>query len=392
VDIDQLRQDTPATSELIHLNNAGSSLSPLPVFNEFLRYSRREQEIGGYEAVDEAKELVEKTYQSLATLLHVDRADLSRFENSTRAWDMAFYALPLRKGDRILTTVSEYGANYISYLQVAKKSGVRIEVVPNDEYGQIDLTSLERMVADDVKLISLNHLPTNSGQVNPAEEIGKIAQEHNILYQLDICQSVGQLPLDNSRIRADILSGTSRKYLRGPRGTGFLYTNTERIDELMPGNEPPLLDHFATEWVDVDEYRLRPNGQRYETFEFSYASFLGFGKAIEYALNLGLENTWRRIRELGDYLREELETIDHITVQDIGRIKSGIVTFSSSKMNAQEIKMYLRAEKVNVSVGDITGALIDMRQRGLEFIVRSSVHYYNTRDEIDRMCDLLRTL
>ena len=212
---------------------------------------------------------------------------------------MVFYAIPFQPGDRILTSVSEYSSNVISYYQVAAKTGAVVEVVPNDESGQLSVDALRNMIDERVKLITVSHIPTNGGLVQPVEAIGKVARDADVLYLLDACQSVGQLPVDVDAIGCDMLSATSRKFLRGPRGVGFLYVRRGLSEQL----EPPFLDNHAATWVDTDRYEIRPDARRFENWESNVAGKIGMGAAAQYALEIGIEPGWQRIQMLADGLR-----------------------------------------------------------------------------------------
>jgi len=294
---------------------------------------------------------------------------------------MAFYGFSFEPGDRILTAVAEYISNYIAYIQVANRAGVEVVPVPSDEYGQVSVDSLRRLIDDRVKLIAITHVPTNGGLVNPAAEIGAVARDAGIPYLLDACQSVGQLPVDVEEIGCDVLSATGRKYLRGPRGTGFLYVRSSLLDRL----EPPLLDMRAADWVEPDRYELRPDAIRFEEWEQAYAAKAGLATAIDYALGWGLDSIWQRVAELGESLRARLCDINGVTVRDLGEIRCGIVTFTVDGVEANDLKKRLSRERINVTASPRSSTLLDSRARGLPDLVRASVHYYNTEEELDRL-------
>ena len=225
IDVARARADTPGCKNRIHFNNCGAALMPETVIDVVKNHIDLEAAIGGYEAVEAARASIDNVYTSVARLLNCAPEEIAIVENATRAWDMAFYAMTFRPGDRILTAIAEYASNYIPFLQVARKTGAIIEVVPNDDSGALDVDALEKMMDGRVKLIAVTHVPTNGGLVNPASEIGRIAKHHGVPFLLDACQSVGQIPIDVQTMGVDILSTTSRKYLRGPRGVGFLYVS-----------------------------------------------------------------------------------------------------------------------------------------------------------------------
>ena len=288
IDVCRARRETPGCQAVLHLNNAGAALMPQPVLHAVVGHVQREALLGGYEAAEQAHAAVEHVYDAAATLLGCQRAEIAFVENATRAWDMAFYAVPLGPGDRILTAMAEYASNYLAFLQVARKTGATIEVIPNDAHGQISIAALRQAIDERVKLIAITHVPTNSGLVNPAAAVGAVARQAGVLYLLDACQSVGQMPVNVEAIGCDMLSTTGRKYLRGPRGTGLLYVRRSVLEQL----EPPFVDLHAAEWVARDRLVLRPDARRFENWETNYAGKIGLGVAIDYALAWGLDNIW----------------------------------------------------------------------------------------------------
>ena len=388
MNIEKLRQDTPGLSNVAHFNNAGAALMPTPVLDAQINHLKLEAAIGGYEAAAEAAERCEAVYTSVAQLIGAKTQEIALVENATVAWDMAFYALPFAKGDRILTAEAEYAANYIAYLQVAKKVGAVVETIPSTNSGEVDVAALENMIDERVKLISITHIPTNGGLVNPAVEIGRIAKQHDITYLLDACQTVGHMPVDVDEIGCDILSATGRKYLRGPRGTGFLYVR----DGLLETLEPPMLDMFSAEWVAPDRFEVRPDARRFENWENNYAARLGLGVAVNYALDAGLADIWERIQVLAGALRDGLSPIPGVEVRDIGRVQCGIVTFTLEDVDALDIKAALATRRINVSVSNPSSTLLDASRRNLPPVVRASVHYYNDDAEIARLLEAISAL
>lgn len=378
IDLDRVRRDTPAAGSVIHLNNAGSSLPPAAVIEAQIAHLRREAEIGGYEAAAEADERREGVYRSIARLLNCGADEVALVENATVAWDMAFYGLSFRPGDRILTAQAEYASNYIAYLQVARKAGAVVEMVPSTADGDVSVAALERMIDPRVKLISITHVPTNGGLVNPAAEIGRVAKAHGIPYLLDACQSAGQLPLDVDALGCDMLSATGRKYLRGPRGTGFLYVRRSMLDRL----EPPFLDLHSADWVAPDRFKMRPDARRFENWENNIAAQLGLGVAVDYALGIGLDAIAGRVGALAKDLRARLGEIPGVSVADVGRQRCGIVTFATAGKPSRAVKAALSARGINVSVSGPSSTLLDATARKLPELVRASVHYYNNEAEI----------
>jgi cysteine desulfurase / selenocysteine lyase len=384
-DLVRARSETPGCARVLHLNNAGAGLMSQPVLDAVVAHLEREAFMGGYEAADAAHDAVEHVYDAAAALINCHRDEIAIVENATRAWDMAFYSVPLGPGDRILTAMAEYASNYIAYLQVAARTGAVIEAIPDDESGQLSVAGLRRMIDERVKLIAITHVPTNGGLVNPAAAVGQVAREAGIPYLLDACQSVGQLPVDVEAIGCDMLSATGRKYLRGPRGTGFLYVRRTMLERLVP----PFLDLHAATWVARDQYDIRPDARRFENWETNYATKIGLGVAIDYAGAWGIDITWARIRTLATMLRARLSAMPGITVRDSGAEQCGIVTFTVEGHEPAQLVGKLLAQGINVSFTTVQGTRLDMESRGLAAMVRASVHYYNSEDEIERFCTAL---
>ncbi len=387
-DVDRARRDTPGVSRVAHLNNAGAALPPSQVTEAVIAHLRREAESGGYEAADAATEQIQATYTAIARLIGCATEEVAVVENATRAWDMAFYAMSFKPGERILTAHAEYASNVIAFLQVARRTGAVVEVVDDDEHGQFCVADLRRRLGSgpgEVKLIAMTHVPTQGGLVNPAEQVGLVAREAGVPFLLDACQSVGQLPIDVERIGADLLSATGRKFLRGPRGTGFLYVRRSILDRL----EPPFLDMHAATWTTPDSYQIRPDARRFETWETNYAGKIGLGVAIDYALSWGLDAIEARVTALAQRLRERLAALDGVHVHDQGQRRCAIVTFTVDGVPAKAVQRRVAESGVNTSVSVASFARLDLPRRGLTELVRASVHYYNTDNELDLLVDAL---
>lgn len=378
LDVEAARRETPGCEARIHLNNAGASLMPTLVRDEVVGHLALESRIGGYEAAAAARERIDAVYASAARLVNCRPSEIALLENATRAWQAVFYGLAFERGDRILTGRAEYCSNYIAYLDVAERTGAEIVVVDDDDHGQLDVARLVELVDERTKLISLSHIPTSGGLVNPAEAVGRIARAAGVPFLLDACQSAGQLPLDVDAIGCDYLAATGRKFLRGPRGTGFLYVREASLDRLRP----PVVEVGGGAWTATSGYTLKAGARRFETWEVSYALQLGLGRAIEYALDLGPDAIWARVRKLAASLREHLDALEGVAIHDLGEVRCGIVTFSVDGVDADTVRRRLADHGINVYVSTIEDTRLDFERRGLDRIVRASVHYFNTEAEL----------
>ncbi|MEW9806512.1 aminotransferase class V-fold PLP-dependent enzyme [Mesorhizobium sp. ZMM04-5] len=385
-----MRAETPGCNgQFTHLNNAGASLKPRMVVEAVARHLEREEEIGGYEAATEAAGDVGAFYASVARLINAQPSEIAFVDSATRGWQIAFLALGLNPGDEVLTSSAEYNSNMISFRHAEQRLGIRTVLVPDEADGSIDCAALERAITGRTRLISLSHMPTNDGIVQPAAEVGRIAKAHGIPYLLDACQSVGQMPIDVTGLGCTMLTATGRKYLRGPRGTGFLWVDRTWQDRLVP----EMLDIRSARWTEVDRFEIMDDAGRYELWENNVAAQIGLGKAAAYAVRHSLDLVWERIQMLAARLRLLLAELPGFDVHDRGAVKSGIVTFSSRAVPAAELTAWLRREHaINTSVSAVQLTRTDLLSSGLTHVVRASVHAFNTEDEVDRLAAALRPL
>jgi cysteine desulfurase / selenocysteine lyase len=381
LDIEQLRRDTPGVAYVAHFNNAGAALPPEPVLRAVVDHLQAEARIGGYEAASAAQGAVDATYVAVAELLGCQTDEIALVDCATRAWEAAFHSLPLRAGDRILTGQAEYASNVLSYLHAQRRRGVRVEVIPDDDHGQFDVAELERRIGPDVGLVALTHVPTNGGLVNPAAAVGAVTRAAGVPFLLDACQSAGQIPLDVRELKCDMLSATGRKYLRGPRGTGFLYVRRDLAERL----EPATLDLHSATWTGRSDYRLAAGARRFETWEAAVANRIGLGVAVRYALDTGIDAISLRTAGLAAKLRTALRELPAVTVRDKGQQLCGIVTFTTVHENAAMLSARLRQQGINTSVAVREHTRFDMDERDLNEMVRASVHCYNSDEEVARL-------
>jgi selenocysteine lyase/cysteine desulfurase len=384
------RLDTPGCERLVHLNNAGAALMPHPVRDAVAAHLKLEEEIGGYEAADAQTEAVKASYRALADLLGTRPHNLALVQNSTVAFAQAISAFDPGPGDTILTSRSDYASNQIMYLSLARRRGVDIIRAPDAPEGGIDPDAVRKLIGRRrPTLVALTWIPTNSGLVQPAHAVGEICRALDIPYLVDACQAVGQMPIDVGRLGCDYLAATARKFLRGPRGLGFLFVSDRMLER---GAHPLLPDMHGATWTDDDDFVLTPDARRFETWECAFALVLGLGAAARYACDVGLETARDRSRELAAYARDRLSALPGVRVLDRGPELCAIATATFQGRHGKDLKLALRARHINTSSPEREDAVIDMDEKEATSALRISPHYYNTMEEIDTTIDALREI
>jgi selenocysteine lyase/cysteine desulfurase len=381
LDLDRLRAETPGCADRIHFNNAGAGLMPAPVVATMTEHLELEAKLGGYEAADARSEAIDDFYVATAQLLGCEPRNIAFASNATDAFARALSSIPFVAGDVILTTRDDYISNQIAFFSLRKRFGIDVLHASNLPEGGVDADAMARLMSERrPRLVAVTHIPTNSGLVQPMAEIGRHCRELDLLYLVDACQSVGQYAIDAEQLGCDFLSATCRKFLRGPRGSGFLYVSDRA---LAAGYEPLFIDMRGARWVGFEEYEQVETAARYEDWEFSYATVLGAAAATRYALAVGIDAIADRTPALGGHLRDRLAEIDGVRILDRGSERCAIVTFTLGGWPSEALMDELRRRRINSSVSARDHALYDFTDKGVEACVRMSPHYYNTEQEVD---------
>jgi selenocysteine lyase/cysteine desulfurase len=388
MDIDALRQDTPGTANRVHLNNAGAGLLSRRTLKAMTSHLELEAAIGGYEAANQERDRIDATHANIARLVGGQPDEIALFDNSTHAWNAAFYSMTFKPGDRILTGRDEYGSSVLAYLQTARRHGAEVVVVPDDEHGQLDTAALANLIDERTKLVGVTHIPTSGGLVNPAAEIGRITRAAGVPFLLDATQSVGQFPVDVAEIGCDLLTATGRKFLRGPRGTGFLWVRPEALAYL----DPNVVEIEAATWDGKRGFTWHDGARRFATWEMSYSNVLGLSEAVQQALELGMDEIGRRAIALGAYLRDRLDALPGVTTYDLGRDRCAIVTAKIDTLPTADVAAALAKQGINVSTTFAEHTQFDTENRGVHPLVRLSPHYYNTEAELDQAVEAVAEL
>jgi len=386
--VKQWREDTPGCANQIHFNNAGSGLMPRAVLEAITGHLNREANLGGYESADDAEDAVAEAYANVAKVLGTQPRNIAVVENSTVAFFQALSAFDFKAGDVIVTTRNDYISNQLAYLSLARRYGVEVRRAADLVSGGADPQSTKELLHDPrVRLLAVTWVPTNSGLMQPVEALGEVAEAAGVPYLVDGCQAIGQIPVDVAKLRCDFFSGTARKFLRGPRGIGFLYVSDRALQR---GDSPLYIDMRGADWVSGDSFASATDARRFENWEFAYSLVLGLGEAARYALGVGVERGGCRARELAAALRSKLSGLGGIRVLDRGKELAAIVTIEVAGWDAGELAKVLRARGINTSASLRAYAVIDMDEKRAATALRLSPHYYNTEEEIERVVEQLK--
>nr|WP_314491133.1 aminotransferase class V-fold PLP-dependent enzyme [uncultured Chryseobacterium sp.] len=387
MNIKKVRQDTKGLSDKIFLNSAGSSLMPGIVVKSMIDYLLQEEQLGGYETANRNADLLEEFYQETAKLINSKASNIAATNSATDAFAKAMSSIVFKDGDCIITTADDYVSNQIAFISLQKKMNIRIIRMKNLPDHELDLEDLENLIKTyHPRLVAVTHIPTNSGLIQNVEAVGDICSQYNILYLVDACQSVGQMPVDVEKIKCDFLTATGRKFLRGPRGTGFLYVSDRVLEQQYA---PVFLDMSGAKWSEYNDYQLFKTAKRFEHFETSYASLSGFTEAVKYANTVGLDHIKDYNKKLSEKLRENLQN-SGFKILDRGNRLSSIVTFCSADRDLENIQKVLKEHNILFSVSYKFAALIDFTDKNVDGAIRFSPHYFNTMEEIEEVSGILR--
>ncbi len=390
--VSRLRTDTPGVSDVVHLNNAGAAFVSVSTIDAQIAHLRLEARLGGYEAKAAAGDALAAVRSSAAVLMNASADEIALPTSDTAGWAKVFWGFGFGGGfaDRRRVVIDRifYNSHYLSLLQAKKQFGIEIVVAPTDASGRVDVDGFGAMLDERVALVSMTMAPTHSGIVNPVAAVGALTKAADVPYFVDGCQALGQLVVDVEAMQCDALTGTGRKWLRGPRGTGLLYVRRsfqERCD-------PPGIDGVSAVWESATSYSLASGATRFEEFETSSAGQLGLGVAIDEALALGIDAIAERVQYLATYLRTELSRLEQVTVQETPGACSGIVTFLVDGVAPADVVAAAATAGINMNASSAPWARLDLEARGVTDVARVAPHVYNTEEELDQLLSLLDAL
>ena len=387
MNVERIRQEIPYYGNKIFLNNAGSSLSPNVVTKKIQAYLHQEELFGGYKLEEIQAPQIAAFYEQTAKLLNCKAENIAFAHDATDAYIKALSSIAFKKGDVIITSSNDYASNQIQFISLQNRYGVVLKRIASLSNGDIYMAHFHKLLQEKKPaLVAITHIPTNSGLIQDVAAIGEICHQQDILYLVDACQSLGQIVVDVQKIKCDFLSATGRKFLRGPRGTGLLYVS-DRV--LQSPKAPLLIDGWGAKWTDLNQFEMKSSAKRFETWERPYALIIGLTEAIRYANEIGMDLIEERNTELQSHLRHNLSTLEGVTVYDKGSRLGNLITFKKADISLEDLKEHLDDHNVFYSVSTLEWGLIDFKEKGVEWVIRFSPHYFNTLAEMDRVTEIL---
>lgn len=382
IDVAAERARTVGAGLSHHFNAAGAALPSADVVSTVIDHLRREERLGGYEAAAAMRDQSDAVYDAAAALIGASAPEIAIFDSASTGLRVLMDALRPTRSDRIVASSTTYVSHALQLMTMAREQNVDLVVAPVDEHGRMDVAALDALLADGrPSVVTVSHIPTSSGLTEPVERIGEVARRHGATYIVDATQSIGHLAVDVDRIGCDALVTTGRKFLRGPRGTGFAYIRSSLLERLTP----TAPDVRGAKWTGPTDWELSPSARRFETWESSVATRLGLGVALREALERGPDSTESWLLERALLLRRSLSLIPGVSVVDPVGSTSAIVTFVVEGVAAGRVVEALASVDVRVVAVPDTHGQWDLGARAIPSVVRASIHVYNDEADLDAL-------
>jgi cysteine desulfurase / selenocysteine lyase len=373
-----------------YLNNAGAGIMSTKTYEVIINYLKLEREIGAYHAAAKSKTLSDNFYINAAKLINANSpSEIAYMDSASRGWNMIVYGTPLKKGDTILTLSSEFGTNLITLFNYAKLNDFKVCVIKCDINGSFLIEEIENKLKEGAKLIAISHAVAHGSIINPVEEIGKLAKKYGAYYIVDGCQTVGQIKVDVQSIQCDAYMTTGRKWLCGPRGTGFLYVKSSsqmRTTQLDLASADLIFDDN----LNLIRIEVRNDAKQFELWEKSFANLLGLSSAIEECLESKIEVISVKIQELSNKLRFAASSNENIKLIGKTISLSGILGFYLDDYS-KESYVQNEFDKFDLRISTMSDWDCPMHfpKNGANKIFRLSPHFYTDNDTIEKACEII---
>ena len=385
------REDFPMlNNNLIYLDNGATTLKPEKVIdkiNEYYRTYSANAHRGDYDISLRVDNEYENTRDLVKKFINAaSRKEIIFTSGTTESLNMiafGFFKNYLEENEDIIITRSEHASNVLPWFKLAKDKNLNIKYIELDENYEVNIDNLKKVITPNTRVISLAGITNVLGDVRPLKDIINFAHEHNILVVVDGAQCVPHMKIDVRNLDIDFLAFSGHK-MCGPTGVGVLYAKEELLDKLEPIN---LGGGMNESFDNLNEVYLKPLPTRLEAGTPNIAGVIGLGAAIEYLNNIGLSNIRKHELELGKYLFNELSKIRHITI--VNKRTSSTIAFNVDGIFSQDVAVYLNKYNICVRAGNHCAKILK-DEIGVKNTVRASLYFYNTKEEIDKLIELLK--
>lgn len=401
MDVDRVRRDFPILfaenprGPLIYFDSACTSLRPQSVIDATVEYYRDFPVCGGrsiHRLAEAVNGRVEAARRRTAAFLGAQGPDSIVFtKNTTEAINLVAEGLGLRRGDVVVTTDKEHNSNWVPWLRLRDRVGIRVLTIPSNPEGELDESRLDSVAAeagDRMRLVSVAHASNADGVVAPLKTLVDWAHEHGARVLADSAQYVPHHPIDVRSLGVDYLAASAHKML-GPSGVGFLYGTAEAL----AGLEPLSLGGGTVDRSTDHGYTLLGAPQKFEAGLQNYAGIWALPAALDYLDRVGREWIAKREQDLNAYATQRLQELPSVVVHGPEpRLRSGILPFSIQGVDSHDVALFLD-EKRNIAVRSGAHCVNSFfERRGSNGWTRASFYLYNNRAEIDSFVEALTPL
>lgn len=385
------REDFPMfENDIIYLDNGATTFKPKCVIDKMTEYYTKysaNAHRGDYDISYKVDVEYENARKLVSRFINAEMDEVVFTSGATESLNMiasGFFEHILEPGDEVLITLSEHASNVLPWFMLARKNGIIVKNIELDSNLHVTLNNVIKAITPNTKVISLAHITNVVGDIRPIKEICEYAHEHNIFVVVDGAQSVPHIKTDVKDLDCDFLSFSAHK-MCGPIGVGVLYGKHELLENLVPINYGGGMNES---FDSVDEVYLKDLPTRLEAGTPNIASVIGFGEAIKYLNNVGMDNITIHEIKLKKYLIEKLKTIPHINIVN-DECDSGIIAFNVDGVFAQDVAYFLNKYHICVRAGNHCAKILKSAI-GVKNTVRISMYFYNTYEECDKVYELLK--
>lgn len=398
-DVKKIRNDFPmlvkadkSDKPIAYFDNAATTFKPQSVVDAVVHYYTDESvniHRGDYDLSYQVSDEYEQSRKAVARFIHADPNEVIFTSGASASLNLVAYGWGqkfLKKGDVILSSEAEHASNILPWFKAAEETGATIEYIELTDEGELTLDNFKKAMHDKVKVVAVAHITNVLGFIAPIKEMAKIAHDYGALISVDGAQSVPHIKTDVKDWDIDFLSFSSHKMI-GPTGVGVLYGKYELLEKM----DPFMLGGGSNARFDIcGNILLKNPPYKFEAGTPAIEAVLGLRAAVEYLESVGMDTIESVEHELRVYLVHELQKLPHVIVYN-PHAATGIVTINVEGIFAQDTALYLNSKGIAVRAGNhCAKILVDVLKTSET--VRISLEFYNTKEEVDRCIEALKTI